>query len=52
MESLKEKLYHHMELYGLTDARTVEVSQELDKYIYAAQCKRNMDKLSKSKLNG
>lgn len=33
MEELREKLYKFIEQYGLTDKRTIEVSQKLDKFI-------------------
>ncbi|MFL0196438.1 aspartyl-phosphate phosphatase Spo0E family protein [Clostridium sp. WILCCON 0269] len=33
IESLKEKMYSYIDLYGRLDKRTLEVSQELDKLI-------------------
>ncbi|ENK0839162.1 aspartyl-phosphate phosphatase Spo0E family protein [Clostridium sp. FAM 1755] len=33
MEELRQKLYKFIEQYGLTDTRTIEVSQKLDKLI-------------------
>lgn len=35
MEELREKMHEYIELYGPLDKRTIEVSQELDKYIVA-----------------
>ncbi|MCC9296529.1 aspartyl-phosphate phosphatase Spo0E family protein [Clostridium sp. WLY-B-L2] len=33
MEKLKEKLREYIDLYGLSDERTIEISQELDELI-------------------
>ena len=33
MEKLREKLYNHIEQYGLLDKRTIDTSQKLDKFI-------------------
>jgi|GEM_PF-1272578 len=30
MEELRERMYQYIELYGITDPRTVEISQQLD----------------------
>lgn len=37
MKELKEKLHQAIDEYGLTDKRTVAISQELDKLIYKEQ---------------
>lgn len=33
MEELRQKLYKFIEQYGLTDKKTIEVRQKLDKFI-------------------
>jgi uncharacterized protein (TIGR02328 family) len=38
---LKEKLYKYIDKYGMTDPRTVSVSQELDKFITEKQREMN-----------
>ena len=37
MKELKEQLYKAIEKYGMTDERTVAISQELDKLVCEAQ---------------
>ena len=37
MEKLREKLHQAIDEYGLTDERTVAISQELDKVVCQAQ---------------
>ena len=37
MKELREKLYKAIEQYGMTDERTVAISQELDKLVSKAQ---------------
>lgn len=37
MKELKEQLYKAIEKYGMTDERTVAISQELDKVVCRAQ---------------
>lgn len=36
MEALREKLHKYINLYGPLDARTIDVSQQLDKLIVEA----------------
>lgn len=36
MEALRKKLYRYIDLYGVLDAKTVALSQELDKHIVKA----------------
>lgn len=42
MKALKEKLYSCIEKYGLLDARTVAVSQEIDVLVVEEQRRRLM----------
>lgn len=37
MKELREKLHEAIERYGISDERTVAISQELDKFICRAQ---------------
>ena len=37
MKDLREKLYKAIDEYGMTDERTVAISQELDKLVCEAQ---------------
>lgn len=39
MKELKEKLHQAIEEYGMTDERTISISQELDKIVCEAQKK-------------
>lgn len=41
MEELREELYELIEKYGFTDPRTVEKSQELDKFVVSEQIKKS-----------
>lgn len=41
IEELKDKLYHSIQKYGLTDTRTVEVSEMLDISIILEQRRIN-----------
>lgn len=34
LEEMREKLYIYISVFGITDKRTIEVSQELDLLIY------------------
>ncbi len=37
MEKLREKLHKAIDAYGISDERTISISQELDKLIYKEQ---------------
>ena len=37
MEKLREKLHKAIEEYGMTDKRTIDISQQLDKVVCEAQ---------------
>ena len=37
MEELREKLHQAIDKYGISDERTIAISQELDKLIYKKQ---------------
>ena len=39
MKELKEKLHQAIDEYGISDERTVAISQELDKVVYFEQRK-------------
>ncbi|WP_081044122.1 aspartyl-phosphate phosphatase Spo0E family protein [Clostridium butyricum] len=34
LEGMREKLYRYISVFGISDKRTIEVSQELDLLIY------------------
>lgn len=38
---LQKKMYRYIEQFGVTDPRTVRVSQRLDKHIWKEQIKMN-----------
>lgn len=44
MKELREKHHKAIEEYGMTDERTVAISQELDKVVCAEQKKNNQQK--------
>ncbi|WP_243117947.1 aspartyl-phosphate phosphatase Spo0E family protein [Hathewaya histolytica] len=40
MNKLRKQLYKSIEQYGLTDSRTIQLSQKLDIYVVKEQLKR------------
>ncbi|MEN8078407.1 aspartyl-phosphate phosphatase Spo0E family protein [Clostridioides difficile] len=37
MEELREKLYKAIDKYGISDERTIAISEELNKFIFTSQ---------------